>query len=135
MFTEEENSCGRANACPIILCVDDEPNLLKIRQLVLLGAGYRVLTAESGNRALEIFRRQRVDLVISDHLLPDISGAQVAVAMKRMKPNVPIILLTGLPEAPEGAEHADMFLTKGMSVPEFLRSIAKLLTPIEGRAS
>lgn len=135
MFTEEENSCVRANACPIILCVDDEPNLLKIRQLVLLGAGYRVLTAESGHAALELFKRQRVDLVISDHLLPDISGAQVAVEMKNMQPSVPIILLTGLPEAPEGAEHADMFLTKGISVPEFLASVAKLLTRDEIRAS
>jgi CheY-like chemotaxis protein len=135
VLKQEEKPVVPPGPHSVILCVDDEPNLLKVRQLVLVRAGYQVLTAENGHAALEVFKRQRVDLVISDHLLPDISGAQVTVEMKRMKPNVPIILLTGLAEAPEGAEHADIFLTKGMSVPEFLASVAKLLTHNQERAS
>jgi CheY-like chemotaxis protein len=111
----------------VILCVDDEPTLLAIRQLVLAAAGYQVLPAETGRAALELYKQQHVDLVITDHLLPDMSGAQVALEIKKMRPSVPIILLSGLPEAPEGAEYADMFLTKGMSVPHLLSTIAKLL--------
>jgi DNA-binding response OmpR family regulator len=124
---EQKSSAGAPTACPVILIIDDESNLLKVRQLVLASAGYRVLTAETGKAALEVFRRNPVDLVISDQLLPDKSGAQIAVEMKHMKPNIPIILLTGLSEAPEGAEHADLFLTKGLPVPEFLANVAKLL--------
>ena len=128
MSNQEKNSSGTQSASAVILCIDDEPNLLRVRQLVLSHAGYQVLTAENGNAGLEVFKRHRIDLVISDQLLPDISGAQVAIEMKHIKPNIPIILLTGLPEAPEGAEHADMFLTKGMPVPEFLASVAKVIS-------
>jgi DNA-binding response OmpR family regulator len=110
----------------VILCIDDEEKLLMIRQMVLSAAGYTVLTASDGRTGLELFRCKHIDLVITDHLLPDLSGTQLAVEMKRVKPDVPIILLTGLPDAPEGAEHANVVLTKGLPVPDFLRSVAEL---------
>ena len=110
----------------VILCIDDEAKLLMIRQMVLSAAGYTVLSAADGRTGLELFRSKHVDLVITDHLLPDVSGVQIAVEMKRLKPDVPVILLTGLPDAPEGAEHANLVLTKGLPVPDFLRSVAEL---------
>ena len=119
---------SNGNSRRVILCIDDEGKLLMVRQMVLSAAGYTVLTAASGRAGLELFRRQAIDLVITDQLLPDISGTQVALEMKRIKPEVPIILLTGLPDAPEGAEHADAVLTKGLPVPDFLRSVSQIAT-------
>jgi CheY-like chemotaxis protein len=112
----------------VILCVDDEPVGLLARRLLLSIAGYTVLTAESGDVALRLFNCNRVDLVLTDHSLPDLTGAQLASEMKRRKPEVPIVLLTGLVEPPSEFEYADLLLTKGLTPPEFLAEIAKVLS-------
>jgi DNA-binding response OmpR family regulator len=116
-----------ANA-PLILCVDDEPTGLTARRLLLSIAGYTVLTAPSGTSALRLFACNNVQLVITDHLLPDQTGAELVSEMKRIKPEVPVVLLTGLVDLPPGFEQADLFLTKGMTPQEFLAEIAKLLS-------
>jgi len=112
---------------PVILCVDDDPTGLTARRLLLSLAGYVVLTAINGTIALKRFSCNHVDLVITDPLLPDFTGGQLASEMKQLKPEVPVVLLTGLVEPPPGFELADILLSKGMTPPEFLAEIAKLL--------
>lgn len=111
----------------VILCVDDDVAALALRCLVLSSAGYEVLTAADGAAALELFRCIRGDLVITDYWLPGLTGTQVAAEMKRLKPAIPIVLFSGLVEAPLGSEHADLVITKGMPAVEFLREVGKLL--------
>jgi CheY-like chemotaxis protein len=111
----------------VILCVDDDPAGLTARRLLLTLAGYVVLTATTATIALKRFTHNHVDLVVTDPLLPDLSAAQLVSEMKRLKPQVPVVLLTGLVEPPAGFEHADLLLSKGMTPPEFLAEIAKLL--------
>ena len=96
-----------------ILCVDDEELSLKIRKLVLEGAGYTVLTATTSDAALVLFETNNVDLVITDHILPGLCGTELAQKMKKLKPSVPIILLTALPDPAEGATHTDYIIVKG----------------------
>jgi CheY-like chemotaxis protein len=112
----------------VVLCVDDEPTGLMVRRAILSIAGYDVLTAADGDEALAILCTSHVDLVITDHFLPDRTGAQVAAEMKRLKPEVPIVLLTGALEPPPGSENADLVLLKGLDPPEFLAVIAELIT-------
>ena len=112
---------------PVILCVDDEPMGLMARRLILSVAGYTVLTAESGRAALKLFRSSRVDVVITDHLLPDLIGSELVCEMKGLKPEVPVVLFTGLADLPSGYELADMILTKGITPQRFLSEIAKLI--------
>lgn len=97
------------------------------RRLLLSIAGYTVLTATSGKIALRLFSCNHVDLVLTEHLLPDLNGAQLAPEMKRLKPEVPIVVLTGLAEPPSEFGYADLLITKCMTPPEFLSAIAKLL--------
>lgn len=111
----------------VILCIDDEPTILALRQVLLSTAGYQVLTATEGESALRIFTENHVDLVITDQLLPGRTGGQIASEMKRLRPDVPIILYTGLQDLPPGSEHADVILVKGINPPEFLAAIAKLV--------
>jgi CheY-like chemotaxis protein len=111
----------------VILCVDDEVAALALRRLVLSTAGYEVLTAADGAVALKLFRCIDVDLVITDHRLPGLTGTQLAAEMKRLKPAIPIVLFSGLVEAPLGSEHADLVITKGMPAVEFLREVGKLI--------
>lgn len=116
---------------PVILCIDDEPTILALSERLLSIAGYKVLTATNGESALRIFTLSHVDLVITDQLLPDRTGGQIASEMKRLKPEVPVILYTGFQDPPPGAEHGDLILVKGMNPPEFLAAIAKLIAKPE----
>ncbi len=111
----------------VILCVNDEPTILALRQVLLSIAGYTVLTATNDESALRLFMLNPVDLVITDQLLPSPSEGQLASRMKRLKPEVPIILYTGLQQLPPAAESADVILVKGITPPEFLAAIAKLV--------
>jgi len=112
----------------VILCVDDDPTGLTARRLLLSIAGYTVLAAASAEIALRLFGCNHVDLVITDHLLPDLTGAELVSELKGLKPEVPVVLLTGLIDPPPGFEQADLLLTKGMTPPEFVAKIAQVLS-------
>lgn len=92
--------------------MDDESTPLAIRKLVLQKAGYRVITATSAERALDVLSQTKVDLVLSDHLMPDMTGAELAAYTKRLFPTLPFLLLSGVNELPLGSEVADAFLSK-----------------------
>ena len=94
----------------VVLCVDNEPPALAVRSLILRGAGYDVLSAADGTAALELFKCLQVDLVITDHRLPGITGTQLAAEIKRINPAIPVILCSGLGEAPLESEHANLVL-------------------------
>jgi DNA-binding response OmpR family regulator len=111
----------------LVLIVDDEPLPLKVRELVLRGQGYHVWTATNAEEALRLFKSNFIDLVITDHLLPGRTGVDMAAEMKRLNPFVRIMLLTGWPELPEGAECVDDYVAKGTRVPIFLERVAALL--------
>jgi CheY-like chemotaxis protein len=111
----------------VILCLDDDVAALALRCLVLSSAGYEVLTAADGTAALELFRRIPIDLVITDYWLPGLTGTEVAAEMKQLKPAIPIVLFSGLVEAPPGSGHTDLVITKGMPALELLREVGKLL--------
>ena len=112
----------------VILCVDDDHTALTVRRLLLSNAGYRVLEATTAKAALGLFNGNHVDLVITDHLLPDGTGAEMTFKMKRLKPDVPVVLLTGWMERPPGYDHADLFLTKGLAPLEFLTALKTLVS-------
>jgi DNA-binding response OmpR family regulator len=111
----------------VILCVDDEPLLLKVRELVLRGQGYKVETAPDAFKAMTIFESRDIDLVVTDYILPGEDGIEMARKMKALKPDVPIILLSGSPELQEIADVIDDYLVKGTVVPVFLRHIEALI--------
>lgn len=98
----------------VVLCVDDEAVGLKVRSILLERAGYKVLTASDGQAGLEVFRANKVDAVILDYSMPGMSGGEVARAMREIKPNVPILLLSayvGLHD--EVQSIVDVYMTKG----------------------
>jgi DNA-binding NtrC family response regulator len=96
----------------LILCVDDEENQLAVRKLVLESKGYEVLTAASGRQALDVLAQYQVDLVLSDHLMPGLTGAELARQIKAQKPELPVILISAVNEIPADAVYADLFMSK-----------------------
>src|SRR5271168_3036992 len=91
---------------PLILCIDDADIALRIRKLLLGGEGYRVLTASSGEDGMELFKQNAVELVIADHFLSGKTGIETAREMKELKPEVPILIVSGALEKPDGLEFA-----------------------------
>jgi CheY-like chemotaxis protein len=96
----------------LILCVDDEENQLAVRKLVLESKGYAVLTAASGQQALGLLAQHQVDLVLSDHLMPGLTGAELARQIKAQMPELPVILISAVNEIPADAAYADLFMSK-----------------------
>jgi len=78
-----------------VLVVDDEEwARVLIRRFLTLN-GHTVLAVASGEEALDLFRREAVDLVITDRAIPEMSGDQIAAEIKRLSPATPVIMLTG----------------------------------------
>jgi CheY-like chemotaxis protein len=100
------------NEKELILCVDDEENQLAVRKLVLEQAGYAVLAASSGQQALALLAGHPIDLVLSDHLMPGLTGTELARQIKAGNPDLPVILISAVNEIPEDAAYADLFMSK-----------------------
>jgi CheY-like chemotaxis protein len=83
-----------------VLCADDEINELAARKMVFESAGFKVLVARNGTQALETFHSQPVDAVVLDYFMPGLTGLSVAREMKRLRPEVPIIVLSGFASLP-----------------------------------
>ena len=90
-----------------------------------------MVTALSAEEALQILTDEHIDIVISDHLLRGTTGTQVAASMKRIRPDIPILILSGLTEPPEGMEFADCFLSKLEPPPVLLATVAEMLAQRE----
>ncbi|MGF6113306.1 PAS domain S-box protein [Pseudomonas frederiksbergensis] len=90
-----------------VLVVDDDSLVLTSTSLLLEDLGHRVISATSGKQALEAFNSgHAIDLVITDMAMPHMNGAQLAQAIRVLKPDLPIILATGY------AERLDGFVTE-----------------------
>ena len=111
----------------VILCVDDEDNPLVLRKLVLEKAGYEVATAHSADEALNILASRRIDLVLSDHLMPGVTGAELAQEIKTRFPAIPFILISGVNDVPLNADSADAFLSKVEGPDKLCRQVAAVL--------
>jgi len=111
---------------PVVLCIDDDQVVLRIRKLLVTGAGYEVLTASSGDSGLDLFRANAIDLVVADHFLSDGKGTEIARQMKTLKPDVPILIASG-GERPANLDFADGFVSKGDPPNVLLSAMANLL--------
>jgi len=85
---------GPAPVLKVLVVDDEEWARVLIKRFVSL-KGHTVLTAASGQEALEIFRREPVDLVITDRAIPDMGGDPIAAEIKRLSPATPVVMLTG----------------------------------------
>lgn len=113
-----------------ILCIDDEALGLRIRKTVLEHAGYQVLTALDGPTGLSLFRGNPVDCVVLDYYMPEMDGGAVAQAMRRERPEIPILLLSAYINLPsEVVALVDVTLLKGEGPLELLDKLRVMLRP------
>jgi len=116
---------------PILLCVDDEKTALYLRKLVLEQAGFEVLTATSAGDALAVLSTTRVDLVLSDILMPNVTGTELAHLIRRYHRGIPVVLFSGVNEVPTEAADADLFISKLEGPAILCQKIRALLEKIQ----
>jgi CheY-like chemotaxis protein len=110
-----------------VLCADDEINELTARKMVLESAGFKVLTARNGKDALELFRSTPVDAVVLDYFMPGMTGLSVAREMKSLRPDVPLVMLSGFASLPgETIGLVDTWVQK-RDVEVLLRELERLI--------
>ena len=112
-----------------ILCIDDRAQQLGVRKQLLETEGHFVLTAVEGRRGIQIARDQSVDAVVLDYEMPGINGFQIAEVLKSEHPNVPIVLLTGVPAELPGRllSLVDAYVKKGEGALNLLSAIDRVL--------
>lgn len=125
------------NPEPSILVVDDE---LLIRDLLydfFTGQGWDIAVAESGQKALNIMRQKKVDLVLTDIKMPEMDGMDLTVKLRQEYPEVPVVVMTGYPSVESAIQAlrqrvAD-YVTKPFNINELYKSIEQHLE--ESRAA
>jgi len=111
----------------VVLCIDDNQDVLECEKAFLESFGYTVLTAPSGGKGLELASIHSVDVVIVDYFMPEMNGQQVAIEMRRLRPQAPIIMLSGAMDVPEQAlKWVDAFIAKDRLASQLLPTIAQL---------
>lgn len=114
-----------------VLVVDDEKNYLLVMEALLAGAGYEVLTAEGGEEALEIVRRNDLDLIITDMKMPRLSGIELMEQIKKVYPDLPVIMMTAYGTVEKAVEAmkkgAFDYILKPFKNEEMLLTVAKAL--------
>ena len=79
-----------------VLCVENHVEYLDALKYMLETAGYEVVSATSGNQGLALLATQPIQGVLLEYDLPDAAGSAVRAAMKRIKPEVPVLLFAGV---------------------------------------
>lgn len=97
-----------------VLCIDDDPQSLKVRKILLETRGYLVSTVTSGPEGLRAVRSRGFDAVVLDYHMPGMDGGEVAREIKKWDPAIPVIILSALPWLPDDApaESIDAFVSK-----------------------
>ena len=78
-----------------ILVIDDEQGIRDLLNTILSRKGYDVVLAESGRKGLELFRRERPDVIVLDLKMPGMDGLTVLQQVRSLNPKQPVIILTG----------------------------------------
>ncbi|MFN4298467.1 MAG: response regulator transcription factor [Thermaurantimonas sp.] len=119
------------NLKPLILIVEDDDRLMQVLAKHLREYDFEVAMAYDGQSAVKLFQQSNFDLVITDVMLPRLSGIEVSRAIRQMSPAVPILMLTALGTTDDKLEGfdagADDYLVKPFEIRELVARIKALL--------
>jgi two-component system cell cycle sensor histidine kinase/response regulator CckA len=130
---EESEESSFPKGSESILVVDDEPSVLEVVTAALKQLGYRVTMARDGSEGLAKFRDhpEAFDLVVTDHVMPDLTGVKLAQKMLQIREDIPIILFSGFSEtiSPEKARSLGIkeFLMKPIMKRQLAETVRKVL--------
>lgn len=116
----------------LIMVVDDDEQVLSLTSLLLSEYGYQTVPFRSATEALESLRKNRVDLVISDISMPEVTGIDLLGMVHDIEPDLPVILMTGYTDFDKAVDAVKMrafdFILKPFRPDHLLHSVEKALT-------
>jgi len=117
-----------------VLLIDDNAVQAATRQTILKRAGYFAIAALSPQRALDQFRTsefsEEIDLVITDHIMPGMSGSEFVRELRILRPNLPVMVISGLEEAEAEYDGLNvLFRLKPLLPDNLLASVHSLISP------
>lgn len=137
-FRTAESEEAPLPAHPTVLIVDDNRDLLHFLERLMAEAGWNLLTAESAGAAKSLIASQRPDAALLDYLLPDRTGVELGLELRRGFPALPVIIMTGSVLPPEDetvCEQEDFpVLRKPFLAADIMNQIRNRLMPAAGRA-
>lgn len=117
-----------------IMIVDDEPSLRKSVRFLLEGKGFKVLEASTGSQAMELLKKEKVDLVLIDFLMPGMSGRELAEKIRKDSKlkDLKLVFLTVATLGEIGKEQLKKlgildYISKPYDNEDFVNRIAKIL--------
>ena len=109
-----------------ILCIDDDDAILRYEKALLERSGYAVLTAASPQQGLRLVTMCKCDAVLLDYEMPEMNGHEVAFEIKRVRPELMVILLSGSEVPTQALALVDAFVPKLEASQQLLPMIAEL---------
>ena len=110
----------------VILCIDDDEAILQYEKALLERFGYKILTAASAQQGLRLVATCKCDAVLLDYEMPGTKGDEVACEIKRMRPALRVILLSGSDVPAHALASVDAFVPKLEARWQLLPIIAEL---------
>lgn len=124
---DERQETPPAGKGQIVLLVDDEEDVLEVSQAMLTAHGFYTLTARDGAEALAWLERRRVDIVVTDLMMPVMDGLTMLRSLRRLVPGVPVIATTGHeidhPELSAVIDDRTLLLPKPYSTDDLLKAV------------
>jgi PAS domain S-box-containing protein len=134
----DSDTAGRAHG-EVVLVVDDEAGILRIVKRALERHGYRVVVAHDGEEAAVVASTlERIDLLVTDIVMPKLGGLDLADRLREMRPNLPVLYISGhidQLEKAQGRINKANFLAKPFSVKDLLARAGALLAEKQGHAN
>ena len=116
------------NQPPLILLVDNEANFLEIFYAKLRQAGFRVETAENGEKGIEAAKKFKPDLILMDMKMPKMNGAQAVIKLKEdpETKDIKVVFLTNFGDLRTGMEEIDRKFSRDIGAMDYLRKTSDL---------
>jgi len=129
---EVQKALHKTQSVPKIMVVDDDPLLVRMLQGHLVANGFDVIPVTDGEEALKMIGSEEPDMVVTDIVMPNVSGWQITQEIKKNQQlkKIPIILLSALIEKEGNAERheiGDYFMSKPVMMGKLLEKIKELL--------
>ncbi|SNB45170.1 transporter substrate-binding domain-containing protein [Geobacter sp. DSM 9736] len=131
-FTEVAVEKGVPGGRGTILVAEDDADVRKVVVAALSDAGYRVIDAEDGNRAVEIFRQRggEIDCVLVDAIMPGLNGKETLDTIRCIRPEIPYLFLSGYSHqilSSHGVGNSYTVVAKPVRIPDLLVKVSELL--------
>ncbi len=111
-----------------VLLIDDNAAQLRVREMVLRGAGVEVAVATTAESALALLRSEpgrQIGAIVTDHIMPGVSGAEFVRELRKVNPTIPVIVISGASEAVEEYDGLDVTFRMKPCAPEELIALVK----------